>query len=418
MNIHNRHLFRALLITAMIFSGCSGTAEQQAETEPAFDLSTIAGTYGIEIQGKDDLASYTEPARNVTLSPSGLATFFYHAHTYYLRYDADDTTMWLYGKNGYSRTGTYQISDDKTPILTIDLTDATDASDNNGLYLSMQEYVEDIGQTDDGTLQVDDRWVKTKETYPDDNGSIIGTEEYEYDGHGNIIKKVDISGTLINTFIHTYLYDKDGRRIYEAGKDGGEDGSYTTWEREFNLFGKVKKVTKTEYEKKQVRFLTIDTYEDDKLATESVTHYTGTGDVDYTYTVEHTYNDQGQEIHRKTIGDSGTVHEQDLEYDDHGNVTVEPGLTSKSLVDGNVHFSYTYGDDNRIKTKTETDNMTDGTVYIMKRTYTRAFDDNGNLSRLDITTTNIKNGVETGTTNDHTLYEWMMLSDYLKQKNN
>jgi hypothetical protein len=47
----------------------------------------------------------------------------------------------------------------------------------------MQEYVEDIGQTDDGTLQVDDRWVKTKETYPDDNGSIIGTEEYEYDGH-------------------------------------------------------------------------------------------------------------------------------------------------------------------------------------------------------------------------------------------
>jgi hypothetical protein len=402
----------------MIFSGCSGTAEQQAETEPAFDLSTIAGTYGIEIQGKDNLASYTEPARNVTLSPSGLATFSYHAHTYYLRYDADDTTIWLYGKNGYSRTGTYQISDDKTPILTIDLTDATDASDNNGLYLSMQEYVEDIGQTDDGTLQVDDRWVKTKETYPDDNGSIIGTEEYEYDGHGNIIKKVDTSGTLINTFIHTYLYDENGHMIYKAGKDGGAGGSYTTWDREFTLFGEVKKVTETEYEENKIHLLTIDTYDGDELAAKEVTQYTGTGDVDYSYTAEYTYDGQGNVTHTTTTYDDGTVKEEDKEYDDHGNITCEPVLAKKDFVDGKVYYSYTYDDDGRIKTKTETDNFTSGHIDVITVTYARDFDDNGHLIRLDETTTIAEDGTTIRTVNNHTLYEGMMLSDYLKQKNN
>lgn len=415
-------LLCALLIPAMLLAGCgqtpSGAAGETAAAEtaaPAFDAASLAGDWYMTIEAPDDMALAAAARRPVTLNRNGLLSYYgQDGGEYFLRYTADETTMSLYGSGGYYRTASYTASDGE---LTLSVTAFSD--EGGAPYSSAASAMLDAALgADNSTLQVEDRWVVVRQEGLDDAGNSLGWNEYELDGHGFRSKTTDYSsdGSVLATHVKTRVYDSGGHLIWSAGKDGGAGGTYTEYEREFSVLGQVTKVTETEYEEFRVRQVTVSEYDGGLVTRKVMTSYTGTGSEDGSLECDYTYDAAGNQIRETVTDNEGKAREYDMTYDEHGNVLTKPyfGLAMPYFAmedngeDIFSYYSYDYGADGRIRSKVEKETTQDG-EYVTTWTYTR--DGNGNAVRVDIVSES-----PAGTTAEHTLYTYMMLSEYLAQK--
>jgi YD repeat-containing protein len=370
------------------------------------DSSSLVGKWNITIEGTGKLEYAASPCRTVIFDRNGLASFFVHLRGYYLRYKVFGNTLYLYGSDNYSLTGSYTTSgDDMTMTLTA-------YSDDGGRYSDVADAMKDIGFSSDSNLEVDDKWVVIRKDNYSTSDKFTGSTEYEYDGYGKIVQTTnyDENGESYNTKNKTRFYDSMGNLIFLSYDDESADGTYSTYEHEYSLLGSMTKTIRRDYESFIVTDTTEYEYSGDNITKETETKYDPDNYTTSTYIYDYTYDDKGNKIHEAVTEDDGTVREFDMTYDDHGNVLTTPYFGMKDDDKNAVisYYTYQYDSSGNMISKEEKETINDQ-EYISDYTYT--YDSNGNMSRSDM-----KSNLYDGASDYYTLYTYMKLSEYLASK--